>query len=100
MAAEISTGPYRFMYRKRFHKRAETQLTVLAPVREQLSGDEAHERVLAMLAETVDTSLWQAQRVLQASSTAPVDLSGSDALARAWTWRRVRPSRSQGTSRC
>lgn len=81
--AEISTGPYRFMYRKRFHKRAETQLTVLSPVREQLSGDEAHERVLTMLAETVDTSLWQAQRVLQASSTAPVDLSGSDALARA-----------------
>lgn len=81
--AEISTGPYRFMYRKRFHKRAETQLTVLAPVRVQLSGDEAHERVLAMLAETVDTSLWQAQRVLQSSSTAQVDLSGSDALARA-----------------
>lgn len=81
--AEISTGPYRFMYRKRFHKRAETQLTVLAPVREQLSGDEAHERVLGMLSETVDTSLWQAQRVLQSSSTAPVDLSGSDALARA-----------------
>ncbi|WKG01971.1 AAA family ATPase [Mycolicibacterium sp. HK-90] len=83
VTAEISTGPYRFVYRKRFHKRAETQLTVLAPVREQLSGDEAHERVLAMLTETVDTSLWQAQRVLQASSTAPVDLSGSDALARA-----------------
>ncbi|MBU9766172.1 AAA family ATPase [Mycobacterium sp. TNTM28] len=83
VTAEISTGPYRFMYRKRFHKRAETQLTVLAPVREQLSGDEAHERVLALLAETVDTGLWQAQRVLQAGSTAPVDLSGSDALARA-----------------
>lgn len=83
VTAEISTGPYRFVYRKRFHKRAETQLTVLAPAREQLSGDEAHERVLAMLAETVDTDLWQAQRVLQAASTAPVDLSGSDALARA-----------------
>lgn len=83
VSAEISTGPYRFVYRKRFHKKAETQLTVLAPVREQLSGDEAHERVLAMLAETVDTDLWQAQRVLQAASTAPVDLSGSDALARA-----------------
>ncbi|MBU8811478.1 AAA family ATPase [Mycolicibacterium goodii] len=83
VTAEMSTGPYRFVYRKRFHKKAETQLTVLAPVREQLSGDEAHERVLAMLAETVDTDLWQAQRVLQAASTAPVDLSGSDALARA-----------------
>ncbi|GAS86238.1 AAA family ATPase [Mycolicibacterium brisbanense] len=83
VTAEISTGPYRFVYRKRFHKRAETELTVLAPRREQLSGDEAHERVLAMLNDTVDTKLWQAQRVLQSAPTAPVDLSGSDALARA-----------------
>ncbi|OBK28966.1 hypothetical protein A5634_19375 [Mycobacterium asiaticum] len=81
--AEISTGPYRFVYRKRFHKKHETELTVLAPHREQLTGDEAHERVLSMLAETVDTGLWRAQRVLQASSTAPVDLSGCDALSRA-----------------
>jgi AAA domain len=83
VTAEISTGPYRFIYHKRFHKRAETQLTVLAPRREQLSGDEAHDRVLAILNETVDMDLWQAQRVLQAASTAAVDLSGSDALSRA-----------------
>ena len=37
----------------------------------------------AILAETVDTDLWQAQRVLQSASTAPVDLSGCDALSRA-----------------
>lgn len=60
--AEISSGPYRFVYRKRFHKRCETELTVLAPRREQLTGDEAHERVRTMLAETVDTELWHAQR--------------------------------------
>src|SRR5690242_10926397 len=83
ITAEISTGPYRFIYHKRFHKRAETQLTVLAPRREQLTGDEAHERVLALLNETVDMDLWQAQRVLQAASTAAVDLSGCDALSRA-----------------
>ena len=47
ITAEISTGPYRFVYHKRFHKRCETQLTVLAPRREQLTGDEAHDRVLA-----------------------------------------------------
>ncbi|MEQ0575102.1 AAA family ATPase, partial [Mycobacterium tuberculosis] len=81
--AEISSGPYRFVYRKRFHKRCETELTVLAPRREQLTGDEAHERVRTMLAETVDTELWHAQRVLQAASTAAVDLSGCDALSRA-----------------
>jgi energy-coupling factor transporter ATP-binding protein EcfA2 len=83
ITAEISTGPYRFVYRKRFHKRAETQLTVLAPRREQLTGDEAHDRVRAIIDETVDSQLWQAQRVLQAASTAAVDLSGCDALSRA-----------------
>ena len=83
VTAEISTGPYRFVYRKRFHKRAETQLTVLEPRREQHSGDEAHDRVQAMLAETVDTGLWHAQRVLQAASTAAVNLSACDALTRA-----------------
>ncbi len=83
ITAEISTGTYRFVYRKRFHKRCETELTVLAPRREQLTGDEAHERVLALLDETVDMELWQAQRVLQMTSTAAVDLSGCDALSRA-----------------
>ncbi|BBX62833.1 hypothetical protein MSAS_20070 [Mycobacterium saskatchewanense] len=81
--AEISCGPYRFSYRKRFHKKCETELTMLAPRREQLTGDEAHDRVRAMLAETVDNDLWHAQRVLQSSSTAAVDLSGCDALSRA-----------------
>ncbi len=83
ITAEISTGPYRFTYRKRFHKRCETELTILTPRREQLTGDEAHERVLALLDETVDMDLWQAQRVLQAASTAVVDLSGCDSLSRA-----------------
>ncbi|MGE0214942.1 AAA family ATPase [Mycolicibacterium sp.] len=83
VTAEISTGPYRFVYRKRFHKRAETELTITAPRREQLTGDEAHDRVRAMLAETVDLDLWQAQRVLQSAATSAVDLSGSNALSRA-----------------
>lgn len=83
VSAEISCGPYHFIYRKRFHKKRETELTVLAPRREQLTGDEAHERVATMMAETVDNDLWRALRVLQASSTAAVDLSGCDALSRA-----------------
>jgi hypothetical protein len=83
VTAEISSGTYRFVYRKRFHKKCETELTVLAPRREQLTGDEAHERVRTMLAETVDNDLWHAQRVLQATSTSAVNLSGCDALSRA-----------------
>ncbi len=81
--AEISTGSYRFVYRKRFHKKAVTELEIIEPKREQLSGDEAHDRVAAMLSETLDTKLWEAQRVLQSSSTEAVNLSGSDSLARA-----------------
>jgi uncharacterized protein YhaN len=83
VVAEISSGPYRFIYRKRFHKKCETELTMLAPRREQLTGDEAHDRVRAMLAETVDDELWHAQRVLQAGSMAAVNLSGCDVLSRA-----------------
>lgn len=83
VVAEISAGPYRFVYRKRFHKRPETELTVLEPRRQQLTGDEAHERVRAMLAETVDLDLWQAQRVLQSASTSAADLSACNALSRA-----------------
>ena len=81
--AEITTGPYHFVFRKRFHKRAQTELEIIAPRREQLSGDDAHERVEAMLAQTLDTKLWEAQRVLQSASTNAVNLSGSDALSRA-----------------
>ena len=81
--AEISTGPYRFVYRKRFHRKHRTELTLLAPEPAQFTGDEAHEKVQAMLAETVDTKLWEAQRVLQSAATGTVDLSGCDALSRA-----------------
>jgi hypothetical protein len=81
--AEISTGKYRFIYRKRFHKNQLTELNILAPSAEQLTADPAHERVLAMIAETMDVGLWKAQQVLQADSTAAVELTGCDALSRA-----------------
>ncbi|GLP74247.1 hypothetical protein TUM20983_13570 [Mycobacterium antarcticum] len=83
ITAVISSGAYKFEYYKRFHKKPETRLVVMTPAREQLTGDEAHDRVQAILAETMDTELWQAQRVLQSASTLSVELSGCDALARA-----------------
>lgn len=83
VTAEISTGPYRFTYHKRFHRKPVTELTILEPARSQLRGDEAHEAVQTMLEQTVDTRLWEAQRVLQSAATEAVNLSGSDALARA-----------------
>ena len=80
--AEITTGPYRFVYRKRFHKKHGTELDIAEPKREHLTGDEAHERVSAMMEQTLDMKLWDAQRVLQSASTSAVNLSGCDALVR------------------
>lgn len=63
--AEIESGPYRFVYRKRWNKEKLTELTVLHPAREQLTGDDAHDRVQEILAATMDLQLWNALRVSQ-----------------------------------
>lgn len=79
---EISTGPYRFTYAKRWLKQKETTLEVVEPRREHLAGRDAHERVEAMLAETMDAELWAALRLQQGSE---LDQAAFDtpALARA-----------------
>lgn len=81
--AEISAGPYRFTYTKRFHKDRATTLTVHEPRAEQLTGREAHERVRAILAETVDLPLWRALRIVQGQAVEQPDLSEVSALAAA-----------------
>lgn len=62
---EVSTGPYRFRYYKRFNKQHRTELTILAPSPETLTGREAHNRAKAMLEETIDVALWKALRSQQ-----------------------------------
>jgi hypothetical protein len=81
--AEIVTGPYHVVYRKRWVRRKLTELTVLTPTAEQLTGREAHERMLAILDETMDRSLWRALRVEQHTPLGQADLGGQDALTRA-----------------
>ncbi|MYD34045.1 MAG: AAA family ATPase [Acidimicrobiales bacterium] len=66
--ADISTGPYRFVFSKRWGRtssRNATMLEVTAPSREQLTGDEAHDRAYEILDETLDASLLQALQVHQ-----------------------------------
>lgn len=74
---EVSTGPYRFTYAKRWLRQKHTTLTVHEPVRQQLNGREAHDRVQAMLDETLDTGLWDALRLQQgaAADQAHLDVS-------------------------
>ncbi|MFN3258655.1 MAG: AAA family ATPase [Ilumatobacter sp.] len=66
--AEISTGDYHFVVTKRWLQKPATTLAVLRPRREQLTGREAHERVEAILAETLDADLWNALNVQQGSA--------------------------------
>ncbi|MDA8357937.1 MAG: AAA family ATPase [Actinomycetota bacterium] len=62
---EMSSGPYRFVLRKRWHRQRETVLTVSAPHRLQLTGREAHDKVQEIIDETLDRDLWDALRIRQ-----------------------------------
>ena len=79
---ELSTGPYRLVYRKRWHKQRETVLDILEPGRSQLTGREAHDKVRAILDETLDEGLWDAFRLKQGAQLEQAAFAGGS-LARA-----------------
>ena len=62
---EISSGDYRLKLRKRWRRRPETTLEVTEPRHEQLTGRDAHQRLRAILDETLDWDLWEALQVAQ-----------------------------------
>jgi hypothetical protein len=69
--AELSLGPHRLVYRKRWLRSPLAELQVLSPSPAQHSGPQAHERFNGMLAENgVDKDLWRRLRVEQG---APLD---------------------------
>jgi hypothetical protein len=73
---ELSTGPYRFVYRKRWHKQRETVLDILEPTRCQFTGREAHDKVRAILDETLDETLWDAFRLKQGAKLEQAAFAG------------------------
>lgn len=81
--AEITTGDYRLVYRKRWLKDRMTELTVEAPRREQLAGRDAHDRVRAILDETLDRGLWRALRIEQDKPVEQAALGANNSLAAA-----------------
>lgn len=81
--ADITCGPYRFTYTKQYNKAARTELVVHEPTPEQFAGRIAHDKVCAILAETVDAGLFKALRLLQAGDPTVGDLAASSALSRA-----------------
>ncbi|HVA60953.1 MAG TPA: hypothetical protein VNG13_10530 [Mycobacteriales bacterium] len=73
---EMSSGPYRFRYRKRWHRQKETVLEILEPERTQLTGREAHDKVRSILDETLDGGLWEALRLRQGTQLEQAAFAG------------------------
>ncbi len=81
--AEIITGDYHIVYSKTYNKGKKTELRILEPKSEQLTGREAHERADQLLLETIDRGLWDALLVEQGKEIKGAYLAESDGLARA-----------------
>ena len=80
---EFSSGDYHLTYSKTFNKKTATTLFVHKPVAMQLVGVEAHDRVVQILDETIDFSLWQAIQLEQGGEFSQISFKNSDSLARA-----------------
>jgi hypothetical protein len=80
---EFDTGPYRLVYAKQWVRGAATELAIREPTPEQLTGRAAHDRVGAILDETLDTALFAALRQQQGVALDQADLGGSASLGRA-----------------
>ena len=61
----LTSGKYELVYRKRWLRQPATTLEVKTPHHENLSGREAHDRLKAIFAETLDEDLWRALRIQQ-----------------------------------
>lgn len=80
---QAESGPYAFMYFKRFLKRPETKLTITRPKPENCTGREAHERAEAILRETLDIDLWKALSIQQGDAIHQPDLTKQTSLSAA-----------------
>ncbi len=81
--AELTTGDYHVIIEKRWLRAPMTHLRVLAPRAEELTGREAHERLRAILDETLDQQLFSALHYLQGVDISQAAVGGSLSLAAA-----------------
>ncbi|MHB1537006.1 MAG: AAA family ATPase [Solirubrobacteraceae bacterium] len=63
--AELTVGPYRLTYRKQWLKGRKTELEIVGPEYEQLTGESAHSRMNEILEENTDPALFRALRYQQ-----------------------------------
>ena len=80
---DAETGPYAFRYKKRFLKDRVTELEIYRPRPENQTGRAAHQRVEAILSETVDMALWKALRMQQGDTVDQAKLADQTSLSAA-----------------
>lgn len=78
--ADISLGEYRFVYAKRWLKNAMTTLTITEPTRQQLTGRDAHDRVVELLDSHLDRPLFDALRYVQGTAVGQHGIAKSTSL--------------------
>lgn len=83
VTVELTTGPYRLRYHKRWLKDRATELDILEPRPESFTGGQAHDRYQQILKETVDTDLFDAMQVQQGQSMEQAPLEDVGALQQA-----------------
>lgn len=81
--AELSIGPHRVTYGKRWIRSPWTTLEVRGPRPESLTGEEAHTRFLDLLQEHTDPQLLEALEVWQGGSLGQPELVSLPSLRRA-----------------
>lgn len=81
--AEFTVGQHRVRFAKQWLRATSTELEVLSPVHEHLSGEEAQQRLDDLLSTSLDRPLWDALRFSQAGELGQVTLTDSAVLSRA-----------------
>ena len=79
-----TVGPYTFTVHKSFAKGAKgkTELKIIAPKREELTGEQAHNRLREILEEHVDEQLFDALFMRQGSFTDVIEAAGIPSFTR------------------
>ena len=82
---DATVGPYSFTVHKRFAKGAKgkNELKITAPVREELTGEQAHNRLQEILADHVDDTLLDALFMRQGQFTETIEAAGIPTFTKA-----------------
>ncbi len=81
--ADLIVGPYKLLYRKRWLREKMTELEIVAPAAEQLTGEAAHSRMLEILESETDQALFRALRYQQGFEISQAAVAGTPSLAAA-----------------